>query len=339
VTDTRWLVGLRRAWIDSGALESWVEDRGVGGVVWTPAAYEIEDVAPTLAGLMEAGARPDAELLWDLAVTDVQAAADILRTAFTESEGAAGFVVAWLDPGLAKEGRVTKGATALLEDVGVARANVAVGMAWHPKRERVVEQLAQAGVPLALSAVRDEGAKKTVERAHERGCAAREAPEDDEAPPPPPPLFFLGGTDGQLVGELDLFADGRATGRLPLSPEAESAGHQAATDRLSKRAEVGVRSDAYTPELFARGLAIELKELDDDDVLEDIWARDHTIWKDDPTEITDRLGWLEVAETGRPGPRGVQIEQRELGILVPVGVVLHDDRPCARNIAAGAFAG
>src|SRR3954453_15730761 len=26
-----------------------------------------------------------------------------------------------------------------------------------------------------------------------------------------------------------------------------------------------------------------------------IWDRDHTLWAPDPTEITDRLGWLEVA--------------------------------------------
>lgn len=25
-----------------------------------------------------------------------------------------------------------------------------------------------------------------------------------------------------------------------------------------------------------------------------IWGIDHTLWSDDPTEISDRLGWLEV---------------------------------------------
>lgn len=28
-----------------------------------------------------------------------------------------------------------------------------------------------------------------------------------------------------------------------------------------------------------------------------IWARDHTVWRDDPTEIDDRLGWLDLPET------------------------------------------
>lgn len=30
-----------------------------------------------------------------------------------------------------------------------------------------------------------------------------------------------------------------------------------------------------------------------------IWARDHTVWRDDPTEITDRLGWLDAPERAR----------------------------------------
>jgi transaldolase/glucose-6-phosphate isomerase len=45
-----------------------------------------------------------------------------------------------------------------------------------------------------------------------------------------------------------------------------------------------------------------LQGLADDDVVARIWARDHTVWKDDPTEIADRLGWLEAGERS---PRGL----------------------------------
>lgn len=31
-----------------------------------------------------------------------------------------------------------------------------------------------------------------------------------------------------------------------------------------------------------------------------LWAHDHTVWKPDPTEITNRLGWLHLPETMRP---------------------------------------
>jgi transaldolase/glucose-6-phosphate isomerase len=42
-----------------------------------------------------------------------------------------------------------------------------------------------------------------------------------------------------------------------------------------------------------------LKRLAEDDSVARIWARDHTVWKDDPTEIADRLGWLDAIERSR----------------------------------------
>lgn len=37
-----------------------------------------------------------------------------------------------------------------------------------------------------------------------------------------------------------------------------------------------------------------LTSLAERDAITRIWDRDHTLWSDDPTEITDRLGWLDV---------------------------------------------
>jgi transaldolase/glucose-6-phosphate isomerase len=42
-----------------------------------------------------------------------------------------------------------------------------------------------------------------------------------------------------------------------------------------------------------------LNRLADEDVVARIWARDHTVWRDDPTEIADRLGWLDASERSR----------------------------------------
>lgn len=39
-----------------------------------------------------------------------------------------------------------------------------------------------------------------------------------------------------------------------------------------------------------------LQEMKDDDVMSRIWNLDHTVWKDDPEEITNRLGWLNIAD-------------------------------------------
>ena len=42
-----------------------------------------------------------------------------------------------------------------------------------------------------------------------------------------------------------------------------------------------------------------LARLRSEDVVGRIWERDHTVWKQDPTEISDRLGWLTVGEDMR----------------------------------------
>ena len=39
-----------------------------------------------------------------------------------------------------------------------------------------------------------------------------------------------------------------------------------------------------------------LRQMDQDGIVERIWRKDHTVWKDDPTEITNRLGWLTVTD-------------------------------------------
>jgi len=39
-----------------------------------------------------------------------------------------------------------------------------------------------------------------------------------------------------------------------------------------------------------------LTQMDRDRIVERIWRKDHTVWKDDPTEITNRLGWLSVVD-------------------------------------------
>jgi glucose-6-phosphate isomerase len=40
-----------------------------------------------------------------------------------------------------------------------------------------------------------------------------------------------------------------------------------------------------------------LRHLEQEDLIGRIWLKDHTVWKDDPAEISNRLGWLTVAES------------------------------------------
>ena len=55
-----------------------------------------------------------------------------------------------------------------------------------------------------------------------------------------------------------------------------------------------VRHASYLPGGLDHMVMGRLSMLQKNEVVSRIWARDHTVWKRDPTEITDRLGWLTV---------------------------------------------
>lgn len=300
----RWLTGLRRAWSLSGAIDRWTEDRGITGVVYTPADYDVDTLGESLSSLIDAGARPDKALLWDLAITDIRTAADALRDAYDAAETFDGYVTVWIDPARAND--PDKAVAAAADIIGdVRRANVALGMSWTPQRASVVERLVASDVPLALSAVRDQSVLDAVTRARATGMDKRRADvakRDPESEVAEVPIFLLGAElaadhiySVELLTEFDLFAGRPGTGRVPLAPDAEVSALNAAVERLAQRAKLPPHDDSLSPAVYAGSVSVELGELDEDEVIEDVWARDHTIWKEDPTDVADRLGWLDVA--------------------------------------------
>jgi transaldolase/glucose-6-phosphate isomerase len=54
---------------------------------------------------------------------------------------------------------------------------------------------------------------------------------------------------------------------------------------------ISVNLNGYGP-----AISSELERMSQEKVLSRIWAHDHTVWKPDPDEITNRLGWLNTAE-------------------------------------------
>ena len=129
---------------------------------------------------------------------------------------------------------------------------------------------------------------------------------------------------------VDAFLD---HGKVALSLEA---GLDEARDQLARLAELGIDLDAITEQLqedgvvsfanafdslmegvaakrerllaewrrrssslgaYQSGVDAALREMTADHIVDRIWARDHTVWKKDPTEISNRMGWLNIAET------------------------------------------
>ena len=68
---------------------------------------------------------------------------------------------------------------------------------------------------------------------------------------------------------------------------------------------------------YLAGVESALSGLQSRRVISRIWSGDHTVWKPDPTEITNRLGWLTVTDAMRvqtPAMQALAQEVREAGI-------------------------
>ncbi len=68
---------------------------------------------------------------------------------------------------------------------------------------------------------------------------------------------------------------------------------------IDKRTAMDKEWRAYSMQLGAAEGAVErgLQDLCQQQIICRIWAHDHTVWKPQPTEITNRLGWLQVMDT------------------------------------------
>lgn len=49
-----------------------------------------------------------------------------------------------------------------------------------------------------------------------------------------------------------------------------------------------------------------LNDLTSNNIVSRIWEGDHTVWQDDPTEIDNRLGWLDIADRMQGEVEGMQ---------------------------------
>ncbi|MEE8472661.1 MAG: bifunctional transaldolase/phosoglucose isomerase [Dehalococcoidia bacterium] len=57
---------------------------------------------------------------------------------------------------------------------------------------------------------------------------------------------------------------------------------------------------------YAAGVESALAGLAERDIVARMWRKDHTVWKPDPTEISNRLGWLTVSDTMSEGAPALQ---------------------------------
>ena len=101
-----WLDNLRREWINDGELARWVE-RGVRGLTSNPSIFQKamtsgSEYDEQFAGLL-AGGMSVADAYWELVLTDITGALDVLAPVHEASGGIDGFVSVEVDPKLARD--------------------------------------------------------------------------------------------------------------------------------------------------------------------------------------------------------------------------------------------
>jgi transaldolase / glucose-6-phosphate isomerase len=123
-----WLDNIRRQLVTSGELAR-LRDEGMSGVTSNPTIFEkaisgSTDYDEALVRLVGSGATPD-EILWELMLEDIRAAADVFRPVYDETKGADGFVSIEVSPRLARD---TQGTIEMARDLfqRAARPNVMV---------------------------------------------------------------------------------------------------------------------------------------------------------------------------------------------------------------------
>jgi len=106
-----WLDNLRRSYITSGELQTWI-DRGVRGLTSNPSIFQkaIEKATDydEQFGQSIGGGESVEDAYWDLVTTDITSALGLLRPVYDASDGVDGYVSVEVSPALARDTEGTK---------------------------------------------------------------------------------------------------------------------------------------------------------------------------------------------------------------------------------------
>ena len=145
---------IRRSMIASGYLRTLIERDGLRGVTSNPAIFqkaiaESSDYDETIAELARQGKTVN-EIYEALVVEDIQAAADLLRPAFEESDGRYGFVSLEVSPELARDTEATLEEARYLWQ-RLARPNVFIKIPGTAEGLPAIRQCLEEGVNINVT--------------------------------------------------------------------------------------------------------------------------------------------------------------------------------------------
>jgi transaldolase/glucose-6-phosphate isomerase len=150
-----WLDNIRRQLVTSGELAR-LREEGVSGVTSNPTIFEkavagSTDYDEALVLLVERGSGPE-EILWELMVEDIRAAADVFRPVYDSTEGADGYVSIEVAPRLAMD---TQGTVTMARELfqRTARPNVMVKIPATRPGLPAIRQMLGEGVNINVTLI------------------------------------------------------------------------------------------------------------------------------------------------------------------------------------------
>ena len=169
-----WLDYIRRNLIRSGELKRLVEEDGVRGVTSNPTIFEkaiagSTDYDEALAAMLARDPKAAVEKLYEqLAIEDIQMAADVLRPVFDETQGGDGYVSLEVSPHLANDTQRTISEAKRLK-AAVNRPNLMIKVPATPAGIPAIEALIADGVSVNVTLMFSMSHYEAVARAYING--------------------------------------------------------------------------------------------------------------------------------------------------------------------------
>src|ERR1700688_4491139 len=202
-----WLDFLARGFVAKGDLQKLIDTDGVKGVTSNPSIFEnaigsSDEYDAPIGKALKSGDRPVAELFEQLAVEDIQHAADVLRPVYDRLKASDGFVSLEVSPYLAMD---TKGTIAEAEKLWkeVRRKNLMIKVPATPEGLPAIEYLIGEGISVNITLLFSQKVYLQVAQAYLAGLEKYVGKGGDPSHVASVASFFVSRIDSMVDKELD----------------------------------------------------------------------------------------------------------------------------------------
>jgi transaldolase len=201
-----WIDSLSREMIESGELERLIREDAVVGVTSNPSIFQKafasgDSYDEQMREVMDRE-DDDKEVFFELAVTDVQNACDILRPTWDEGNGRDGWVSLEVDPNIASDTDATKRDAKRLNEM-VDRPNVFIKIPATEPGLQAIEDSIAAGIPINVTLIFSLERHRKVAEAYIRGLERFVEDGGDPSTMASVASFFVSRVDTEADKRLD----------------------------------------------------------------------------------------------------------------------------------------